>query len=362
MFKQMEKAKIQDLHFKFDKNSDLRAIIAIHNTLRGPGLGGCRFISYPSTKAAIDDAIRLAEGMSYKAALAGLQQGGAKAVIIKPEGHFNRKKIFTAFGRFVEEMSGRYITAIDSGSTTEDMDCVASETNFLTCTTKTGDPSFYTAQGVFKSIQTCLRLHPSLPDNLTGVTVAIQGVGNVGFILAEQLNKAGAQLIIADPDEKKTALCRDQFNAKIVPHDQIYSVDCDIFSPCGLGSILSQNNISKLKCRIVAGSANNQLASFHDGKSLQKNGILYAPDYLVNAGGLIFVSLARLGHTNDQIGQKINHISQMLENLINWHNETGKPMSELADIAAKNILNNKLNPFLDTSAVVNKTTQYQDAF
>ncbi|MDE1463608.1 Leu/Phe/Val dehydrogenase [Spartinivicinus poritis] len=338
MFKRMTTAKVNDLHFKYDEKTGLKAIIAIHNTLLGPALGGCRIIEYQNTDQAIDDAIRLAKGMSYKAALANLPLGGGKAVILKPIKIKDRALLFEAFGRFVNELGGRYITAMDAGTTTEDMDAIASQTQYVTCTSTGGNPAPYTALGVFNGIKACLKLKGHQTTNLKGVHVAIQGLGNVGYELARLLYENDARLTVADIDKTKLARCINEFNATAAPADAIHKVNCDIFSPCGLGSILSKSAINELNCQIVAGSANNQLALPHCGEFIHQRNILYAPDYLINAGGLMFVALQHKGAKLDAIKKKIEEIGTTLHTLLKRSLSQNIPSSEIADHMAEEVL------------------------
>ncbi len=338
MFEQMSKMGLQEIHFKRDEQSGLCAIIAVHNLNLGDGLGGCRFIEYPSTELAIKDAMRLAQGMSYKSALAGLSQGGAKSVIVKPKKIHDRTKLFEAFGDFVNEMGGRYITAVDSGTKSSDMDIIASKTKFVTSTSQMGDPSLYTAQGVFECIKTCLTLVKNLPNDLSATKIAVQGLGNVGYILCKLLSQAGATLFVSDIDTEKVDQCCREFSATSVKPEDIYTLNCDVFSPCGLGGILNEKNIKKLNCKAVIGSANNQLNELKDGESLHEKGILYAPDYLVNSGGLIFVSLKYQGHDEATISKRILNIPKKLEEIIIEQKDNPNSMSFLTNSAAQRIL------------------------
>ncbi len=338
MFRQITEAQINDLHFKYDRISGLQSIIAIHNTQRGPALGGCRIIPYSSSQEAIGDAIRLAKGMSYKAALAGLSLGGGKAVIMEPEGSYSRKQLFTAFGRFVDELGGRYITAMDSGTTIEDMDVIVQQSQYVTCTSTSGSPAPYTARGVFFGIQACLKACPALSDSLSGTRIAVQGLGNVGYELCDLLHQQGAHLVVADIDENRLNACVDQFGAEAVSTDIIHKVPCDIFSPCGLGGILTEQTIAELQCQAVAGSANNQLLTPECGYLFLQRGILYAPDYLINAGGLIFIGMGHQGHSIEQANQHIKGIEQTLLRVFKKEQQSGVPSNIIADQMAEAIL------------------------
>ena len=338
MFQDMSSTRTSDLHLWSDAKTGLQAVIAIHNTTRGPALGGCRFHAYQNSNSAIQDAIRLARGMSYKAALAGIEQGGGKAVIMAPRELQNREELFLAFGQFVDSLGGRYITAMDVGTTTADMDTIARVTPHVSCTSSSGNPAPYTALGVYHGILACLKASPGLPDNLKGVRVAVQGLGHVGYALCELLHKAGASLIVSDIDQSKVSLCRQNFSAQAVSPNEILFTDCDILSPCGLGGVIKADTVSGLNCTAVAGSANNQLATPEAGLALHRQKILYAPDFLINAGGLIHASLTHLGKPPEKIRQRITSIEQTLLKLFQRHTSTGEPPSLMADRMAEDIL------------------------
>lgn len=338
MFDIIEQAHLGELHFKSDPESGLKSIIAIHNTKLGPALGGCRCIEYDSDEAAIDDVIRLARGMSYKAALAKVPQGGGKAVILKPAEPFNRATLYRAFGKFVNELGGRYITAIDSGTTLQDMDVVSRVTPHVSGSQSDGlDPSPNTALGVLAGIKAAA-LHRYGNSKLKGLTVAIQGVGNVGFHLASLLFKEGARLLIADIDAAKVAQARTAFNAEPLAPEQFYSAHCNILAPCGLGGVINDQTLQELHCDIIAGSANNQLASPDHGQQLHDRGILYAPDYVINAGGLIQVSLGLHHASHQDISNKTWGISETLYDIFTRSTADNLPTSTIADQMAEEIL------------------------
>ncbi|WP_422136415.1 Leu/Phe/Val dehydrogenase [Endozoicomonas sp. ALD040] len=338
MFRQIKEARLNDIHLKYDEASGLRAIIAIHNTRRGPALGGCRIIPYTSTEDAVTDAIRLAKGMSYKAALAGLDLGGGKSVIMEPTAPYDREQLFRAFGQFIEELGGRYITAMDSGSRVSDMDAIASQTQHVSCTSSSGNPAPSTALGVYKGILATLKAHPEFGSSLKGIRVAVQGLGNVGFALCQLLHQGGAKLIVTDINEQKLQQCIDELGATAVSTEEIYSVPCDIFSPCGLGGILNKDTISQLQCTAVAGSANNQLLTPECGQLLFDRGILYAPDYLINAGGLIFVAMTHQGKPQSEINDRINAIEETLLQVFRYEQQRKTPSSVIADHMAEALL------------------------
>ncbi len=293
VFKQMSQYGYGELHLKRDQASGLRAIVAIHDTRLGPALGGCRFIHYDTDDDAIIDALRLARGMTYKAALAGLSHGGGKSVIIRPRTRFRRTELFTAFGNFLNDLRGHYITAEDSGTSIEDMDVIRKATKWVTGVDParggSGDPSPFTALGVRRGIEACVKLAMGR-DSLEGVHVAIQGVGHVGYHLCKELHAQGSKLTVADIDQLKSERAEREFGATIVPLESIFATKCDVFAPCALGSALNAETVPQLTCRIVAGAANNQLAEESMGDDLMQRGIVYAPDYAINAGGLINVA------------------------------------------------------------------------
>ncbi|WP_415900315.1 Leu/Phe/Val dehydrogenase [Neptuniibacter sp. QD48_11] len=337
MFEQMESNGTQRLHFCHDPETGLKAIIAIHSTLRGPAIGGCRFIHYNNDDAAITDALRLARGMSYKAALAGLPHGGAKAVIIKPESDFNRAALMQRFGQFVDGLGGEYITAMDSGTKISDMDQIQKSTSFVTCTQATGDPSPYTALGVFEGIKASVRFKLNR-TSLKGVHVSIQGLGHVGFEVARLLHQAGAKLTVTDIDQARVTQCEKNFNAASVSPDQIYAVDADVFCPCGLGAIINDTTLQQLRVSIIAGSANNQLAEEKHGDLLAAQDILYAPDYLINAGGLIFVALQYSKQNSREIRQKVIQIGDSLTQLYQNAAQAKQGVHRLANHQAEQII------------------------
>jgi leucine dehydrogenase len=338
MFDIIERARLNGLHFRYDEATQLRAIIAIHNTRAGPALGGCRFIRYPSDDAAVADAIKLARGMSYKAALAGVPQGGGKAVILEPTTSYDRVALYRAFGQFVHELGGRYITAVDSGTQLTDMDVVAQVTPYVSGTGSDGlDPSPMTAAGVYAGIVAAVKFKLKR-DSLTGLRVAIQGVGNVGYALAALLHKAGARLIVSDVNPDRVQRCVDEFGAEAVTTDAIYDTDCDVFAPCGLGGAVNPQTIPRLRCRIIAGSANNQLSDDQQGEELHRLGILYAPDYVINAGGLITVSLGFQKVSESVIWQRTHALGDTLTRLFERSAADGCPPEEIANRMAEEIL------------------------
>ena len=282
----------------FCNNSDvgLKAIIAIHNTQLGPALGGTRMWNYKTEDEALIDVLRLSKGMSYKASAAGLNLGGGKAVIIGDPKTQKSEALFRSFGRFVNSLNGRYITAEDVGTTVREMEYVFMETPWVTGIPKafggSGDPSPYTAHGVLMAIKASVK-EKFGADHLKGIRIAVEGLGNVGYHLVEYLAKADANLIVADIDKEKAAKTAAKFGARLVAPEEIATVECDVFSPCALGAVINDQSIARLKTKVVCGGANNQLAEPRHGDMLREMNILYAPDYVTNAGGLmnVFVEL-----------------------------------------------------------------------
>jgi leucine dehydrogenase len=292
-----------------DAASGYRGIIAIHSTTLGPALGGTRFWSYASDEDAIVDALRLARGMTYKNAVAGLNLGGGKSVIIGDNRTANREMLFRAHGRFVESLGGRYITAEDVGTSTADMDFVHMETDYVSgLAGRSGDPSPVTAHGVFRAIQASAK-ETWGSDDLAGRTVAVQGCGHVGYYLCKELHEAGAKLLVTDIDAERVKRVVSDFGARATDLDAIYSADADIFAPCALGAVINDQTIPQLKVEIVSGAANNQLLDEEKhGRALQKKGILYTPDYVANAGGVINVYSELAGWTSERAFRKADEI------------------------------------------------------
>jgi len=276
-----------------DKSTGLKAIIAIHNTILGPGLGGTRFFNYESESDALKDVLRLSRGMTYKAAISGLNLGGAKAVIIGDPKKLKSEGLFRKFGRFIENLNGKYITAEDVGTTTQDMEYISMETKHVVGLPEIkgggGDPSPVTAYGVFVGMKACAKFAYG-SDSLLGKTVAVQGIGKVGWHLVEQLHKEGAKIYVSDINDEQLQKAASEFGAIIVDGNDLFDLNVDIFAPCAMGAILNNDTISRLKCSIISGAANNQLENEDEhGPLLKDKGIIYAPDFLINAGGLINV-------------------------------------------------------------------------
>ena len=327
-----------DLHFKVDAETGMKAIIAIHSTKLGPALGGCRFIEYPNTKTAVQDAMRLARGMSYKAALVNLPLGGGKSVIIKPHGEYDRKAYLHRFGQFINELGGRYITALDSGTELSDMDIIAEHTPYVaSLSSHNGDPSPYTAKGVVRGIQAAVSFKLGKND-LSGLHIAIQGLGHVGYLIAQQLHNLGVRLTVADITDNLVERAVRELGATAVPTETIHKVPCDVFSPCALGAIINDITLQQLQTTIIAGAANNQLAHAYHGQKLHDKGVLYAPDYVINAGGLVFAASKYLHTPEHRVTQQIDGIGTTLTEIFTRSAQDNRPVSAIADTMAQEIL------------------------
>lgn len=286
----MQTAGHEQVSYFFDQKTGLRAIIAIHSTALGPALGGCRIWPYESEEAALFDVLRLSRAMTYKNAAMGLDLGGGKAVIIADSGSDKSPELFEAFGRAVQSLGGRYITAEDVGTEPEDMDAIQRQTSFVAGLPDTsGDPSPATAFGIFSGIKASLR-HAYSSDELNGRKVAIQGLGAVGMSLCERLRAEGAHVTVTDIAQKRIDHAVNELGAVAVSSDAIYDVDCDVFAPCALGGVINDSTVARFGARIIAGSANNQLAEPHHADALRERGILYAPDFIINGGGVINIA------------------------------------------------------------------------
>ena len=274
-----------------DPASGLKAIIAIHNTGLGPAVGGCRMWPYGSENEALADVLRLSRGMTYKSAISGLPYGGGKAVVIGDPRKHKTAQLFRALGRFVDSLGGRYVVAEDVGTSPADMEWVRQETRHVSGIAEggSGDPSPATAHGVLHGIRASVALRLNR-ESLDGVRVAVQGLGHVGFDLCKRLADAGARLYVTDINIDAVRRAVSQFGAAAVRPQAIYGVEVDVFAPCALGAVLNDETIPRLRAAVVAGSANNQLAQARHGDALRARGILYAPDYVINAGGIINIS------------------------------------------------------------------------
>ena len=325
--------------FCSDEETGLKAIIAIHSTKLGPAVGGCRMWDYTSDENALVDALRLSRGMTYKNAMAGLKMGGGKSVIIGDAKKIKSEALFKAFGRMLNNLGGRYISAEDVNITTHDIAIANSVTPYVTGTEgKSGNPSPFTALGTFLGIKAAVK-HKLKTDDLTGLRVAVQGLGSVGYGLCEYLHNAGAKLVVADLNEQMLAKIAQDMNADIVGLNDIYDQDVDIYAPCALGATINDNTIDRIKACIIAGCANNQLAQPKHGHALLKRGILYAPDYVINAGGIINVSFEEQ-YDVVKATKKVEEIYDTLLDVFTKADEQNRPTGEIADEMAREIIAN----------------------
>ncbi len=326
-----------------DPASRLSAIIAVHSTVLGPAAGGCRLWGYASDGEALTDVLRLAQGMSYKNAMAGLRLGGGKAVILKDDGFVGSDALFERFGAFVDTLGGDYITAEDVGMTVDIMQTIARKTRFVTGLPATdgragGDPSPKTSFGVFRGIEAAVR-HKLDRESVRGLTVAVQGVGNVGYHLCRYLHDAGARLVVADIDAARVGRAVEEFGARAADLDSILRVEADVLAPCALGAVLSEQSIPELRAPIVAGGANNQLATDRDGERLRAADVLYAPDYVINGGGIINVASEFYGDADDEeVFRRVGEIGPRLSGIFAEADAESLPTNVVADRQAKRII------------------------
>jgi leucine dehydrogenase len=323
--------------FFHDPPTDLRAIVAIHSTTLGPSLGGTRFYPFQSEEEALRDVLRLARGMTYKAAASGLDLGGGKAVIIGDPKRIKSEELLRAYGRFIETLGGRYITAEDIGTNRDDMDVIRRETRYVTGVAPelggSGDPSPVTAYGVFLGMKACAE-EAWQEHTLEGRRVAVQGVGKVGYHLVKHLVEAGARLVVSDVDVDTVARAVRDFGVETADPDKIHAEECDIFAPCALGGIIRDDTIPELKCKVVAGSANNQLERPEHGEALAELGIVYAPDYVINAGGLINVADELLGYNPERAKARVESIYRTLREIFHVARDRHVSTSSAADAFA----------------------------
>ncbi|HHW03793.1 MAG TPA: Glu/Leu/Phe/Val dehydrogenase [Thermoanaerobacterales bacterium] len=337
IFKETFEKGHEQIVFCSDPAAGLKAIIAIHSTVLGPALGGLRMWNYRSEEEALIDVLRLSRGMTYKNAAMGLELGGGKAVIIGDPQKDKSPELFRAFGRFVESLGGRYITAEDVGTCEEDMYYIARETSHvLGLAGKSGNPSPVTAYGVFLGIKACAEWVFG-SDDLRGRKVALQGLGHVGMEVARLLRESGAEVTAADIYPYRAKEAREKLGIKIVEPEKIYDLPCDIFSPCALGAVINEDTVERFKCRIVAGAANNQLKDGSFAKRLKDRGILYAPDYIINGGGVISVAeeLSGMPYSLDRVFRKLSVIPARLKEIFALAVSEGITTAEAADRATE---------------------------
>lgn len=326
-----------------DAPTGLRAIIAIHSTALGPAAGGTRLWAYESDDAALHDVLRLSHAMSYKNAMAGLKFGGGKAVIIKTPGFDGTDALYEKYAGFVDQLNGAYVTAEDVGMSVEIMQIIARQTKYVSGLPAKeghagGDPSPKTSYGVFRGIEAAVAFQLG-HDSVDGLTIAIQGVGNVGYHLCRFLAKAGAKLVVADIDQARVKRACDEFGATAVARDEIVMQKADVLAPCALGATINAQSIPSLQTTIVAGGANNQLEAPEDGQALSAAGILYAPDYVINGGGIINVASEFYGDADDdEVMRRIAEIGPRLTGIFEAAKQSGKPTNVVADEMARKII------------------------
>jgi len=328
--------------FCCDPHSGLKAIIAIHNRNRGPALGGCRMWPYASEDEAVRDVLRLSRGMTYKSAISNLDLGGGKSVILGNPRTQKTEPLLRAMARFVDSLGGRYIAAEDSGTSIDDIKIMRQETAHVAgiqdkesdIGMRSGDPSPATAYGVFVGLKATVR-YALGRDDLHGLSVAVQGVGNVGFDLARQLKDAGAELWVSDIYEDQVQRAVNELGATPVGPEDIYGLDVDVFAPCAMGAIINDQTLPRLRARVIAGSANNQLAEPRNGEELQRRGIVYAPDYVINAGGIIDVYHERIGFVREQLLRHIDGIYDTLMEIFERARREERPTAEVANAIAE---------------------------
>lgn len=325
--------------FKNDPRSGLRAIIAIHNTALGPALGGCRMFPYASPELAVEDVLRLSRGMSYKSALAGLPLGGGKAVIIGDPATMKSRSLLLAMGEFIEGLNGQYITAEDSGTSVADLKIIGERTAYVSGIMDGsqfgGDPSPYTAQGVFYGIKAAMAFRHN-EDSLQGARVAVQGAGSVGRYLTKLLIAAGAEVFIADVNASNLSLAQTM-GAIPVPVADVLGLDVDVLAPCAMGAVIDEQTIGLINAGIVAGAANNQLAMPIQGEQLRQRGILYAPDFVINAGGIIDVYYQRAEGSSSSSAAHVERIGDTLQEIFARAEKTGVATAQIAEQLAEEI-------------------------
>ncbi|MCG8691482.1 MAG: leucine dehydrogenase [Minwuiales bacterium] len=334
------RAKSFDNHetvvFCHDRDSGLKAIIAVHDTTLGPALGGCRMWPYASEEEALDDVLRLSRGMTYKSAISGIDHGGGKSVIIGDSRTDKTDALFEALGRFVNDQGGQYIVAEDVGTSVPDMEIVRRTTRHVAGIAEggVGDPSPATAWGVFHGIRAAVR-HKLGRDNLNDVKVAVQGLGHVGIILCQHLAEAGAKLIVSDLNDDAVRSAQQKFGATACSADAIYDQNVDVFAPCALGAVINDDTLPRIKAQVIAGSANNQLAEDRHGQVLADRGILYAPDYVINAGGIIVISHEGAKYDKQSAFDHVAGIYETLDRIFIRSAADGQPPNEIADRMAE---------------------------
>ncbi|MBT8087275.1 MAG: amino acid dehydrogenase [Gammaproteobacteria bacterium] len=333
----------ESVHYFQDDASGLKAIIAVHSTALGPGAGGTRRWTYSTDADALTDVLRLSRGMTYKNAIAGLKFGGGKAVILASDDAPKSAELFRAFGRAVDSLGGRYVTAEDVGCTVDDMRYVREQTEFVSglphdAGVAGGDPSPWTAIGCYEGILAAVEVRLGV-DSVKGLRIAVQGVGHVGLHLCRILHEAGAELHVSDVNRSHLRKVADEMPVTVVPPGELLFADVDVLAPCALGNILTSVTIPKIRASIIAGAANNQLATAEDGKRLAERNILYAPDYVINAGGIISVAGEYYGQSSeDQVRDEVGRIKVRLAKIFDEAEASGRPTNEIADELARKLV------------------------
>ena len=328
----------EEVVFCHNKDAGLKAIIAIHNTVLGPALGGTRMWAYKTEQDALNDVLRLSRGMTYKAAVAGLNLGGGKAVIIGDPNKDKSEALFRAFGRYVASLNGRYITAEDVGIDVNDMEFVLKETEYVTGVHQvhggSGDPSPFTAYGTLQGLLASLNKQYGNED-VGKYSYAVQGVGHVGFEYVKLLREAGAKVFVTDINEEAVQRCVDEYGCEAVGLDDIYDCDVDVYSPCALGGTVNENTLDRIKAKVICGAANNQLATDEIGDELTRRGLVYAPDYAVNAGGLMNVSIEFDGYNRERAMRMMRGIYYNVGKIFQIDDRDNIPTYKAADRMAE---------------------------
>ncbi|HWS39997.1 MAG TPA: Glu/Leu/Phe/Val dehydrogenase dimerization domain-containing protein [Arenimonas sp.] len=342
IFESISKTNHEEVVFCHNKDAGLKAIIAIHNSVLGPALGGLRMWPYATEQDALSDVLRLSRGMTYKAAVSGLNLGGGKAVIIGDPSKDKSEALFRAFGRFVNSLNGRYITAEDVGIDVNDMEYVYRETEFVTGVHQvhggSGDPSPFTAYGTMQGLMAALQVQFG-DEDVGKHSYAVQGVGHVGMEYVKLLSERGAKVFVTDINKELVQCAVDDYGAEAVSADEIYDVNADIYSPCALGGTINEQTLDRLKCKIICGAANNQLSTNEIGDEVQRRGILYAPDYAVNAGGLMNVSLEIDGYNRERAMRMLRTIYFNLGRIFEISKRDNIPTYMAADRMAEERIN-----------------------
>ncbi|MBS0432276.1 MAG: Glu/Leu/Phe/Val dehydrogenase [Proteobacteria bacterium] len=342
IFETISNSGHEQVVFCQSRDAGLKAIIAIHNTVLGPALGGLRMWPYKNEAEALNDVLRLSRGMTFKNAVAGLNLGGGKAVIIGDPARDKSEALFRAFGRFVNSLNGRYITAEDVGIDVNDMEYVFRDTEFVTGVHQvhggSGDPSPFTAYGTLQGLMAALS-HKFGNEDVGKYTYAVQGAGHVGSEFIKLLREQGAKVFVTDINKESVQRCVDELGCEAVGTEEIYDVDADVYSPCALGGTVNEQTLPRLKCKIICGAANNQLATDEIGDAVQKRGLLYAPDYAVNAGGVMNVSLEIDGYNRERAMRMMRTIYYNVGRIFQISDRDGIPTYKAADRMAEERIN-----------------------